>query len=253
LLAGLLGAGAAGAQAQVRWSVDPKYSFAWWQMSPHMNHLWATTCPEEPSWRPGEGRSSGWVINDSLRTVYDKGMQGDANVEDTINVPLYPRPVGKVETVCTEAVTGQFVLGDTLRWQNIRGRVAVKADALITGENQRDRFARGAVLQTNRFPEIKFTLDSVMNVTRQGDTLVGKALGTFTLHGVAKPKTVDVRAWPEAGGRRVQARFRMPVKELTSEYGFSKFALGLGVGTKIWRNAFMGVDMILRSDAATGN
>src|SRR5882757_8516136 len=56
----------ADAQAETRWTVDPKASLAWWQVSPHLNHLWATTCPGEPSWRPGEGRSSGWNINPYL-------------------------------------------------------------------------------------------------------------------------------------------------------------------------------------------
>lgn len=242
---------AGGAQAQTRWTVDPKLSIAWWQMSPHMNHLWATTCPEEPSWRPGEGRSSGWAINDSLRTVYSKGMKGDQNVADTINVPLYPR--GKVETVCTEAVAGQVVLGDTSVWRDVRARIAVKGDALITGENRRDVYARGAVLQTARFPEIRFVVDSLVNVRHSGDTLIGTAVGVFTLHGTSKQKTALVHVFPTEGGRRVLAKIRIPVKELTHEYGFSKFALGLGVGTQIWKDVFMGVDMVLRPEVGAGN
>jgi len=70
---------------------------------------------------------------------------------------------------------------------------------------------------------------------------------------VAKPMTAVVRSWPEAGGRRVLAKFRIPVKDLTREYGFSKFALGLGVGTKIWQDVFMGVDVLMRADAAGAN
>ena len=252
LLAGLVAVGA-GARAQTRWTVDPKLSLAWWQMSPHLNHLWATTCPEEPSWRPGEGRSGGWAIDKGLRTVYSGHSTGDQNVADTINVPMYPR--AKVEAACTHAVEGQVLAGDTIRWHNVRGVVAVKGAALISGENRRDAYAREAVLQTNRYPDIRFALDSLVNVTRQADTLYGTAVGVFTLHGVAKPMTATVRSWPEAGGRRVLAKFRIPVRQLTHEYGFSKFALGLGVGTKIWQDAFVGVDVLLRADAepAGGN
>jgi hypothetical protein len=249
-LAVLVAAGA-GAHAQTRWAVDPKLSLAWWQMSPHLNHLWATTCPEEPSWRPGEGRSAGWVINPELRTVYSGGTTGDQNVADTINVPLYPR--GKVETVCTEAVAGQVLVGDSTRWKDVRGVVAVKGATLISGENRRDAYAREAVLQTNRFPDIRFALDSLVNVSRTADTLIGTAVGIFSLHGVAKPMTAAIRAWPEAGGRRVLAKFRIPVKALTKEYGMSKFALGLGVGTKIWQDVFVGVDMLLRPEPTGAN
>ena len=51
-LVGLLTA-VAGAPAQTAWTVDPKASLAWWQINPHLGHLWATTCPQEPSWKPG--------------------------------------------------------------------------------------------------------------------------------------------------------------------------------------------------------
>ena len=62
------------AQAQSRWTADKRASLAWWQINPHLNHLWATTCPEEPSWRPGEGRSGGWVI-DPRGNKYRFGQQ----------------------------------------------------------------------------------------------------------------------------------------------------------------------------------
>jgi YceI-like protein len=246
ILAGLVAAGA-GAPAQTRWLVDSKLSLAWWQMSPHLNHLWATTCPEEPSWRPGEGRSGGWVISKNLRSVYSSGTTGDQNVADTINVPLYPR--AKVGTVCTEAVAGELIVSDTTRWQSVRGVVVVKGAELISGEHRRDAYARNAVLQTSRYPDIRFTIDSVVNVTRQADTLSGTAVGVFTFHGAAQPMMATVRSWPEAGGRRVLAKFRIPAKRLTKDYGLSKFALGLGVGTKIWQDAFAGVDVLLRSEA----
>ena len=249
ILAGLMAVGTA-AGAQARMTVDPKLSLAWWQISPHLNHLWATTCPEEPSWRPGEGRSSGWVINEELRSVYDGHTTGDQNVEDTIHVPLYPRGVVQVE--CTPAVSGQVSVGDTAVWRGVRGLVAVRGAHLISGENRRDAYAREAVLQTARFPDIRFVIDSLVNVREAGDTLVGTAVGEFTLRGVTKPMTALVRSWPEAGGRRVLARIRIPVRHLTTVYGMSKFALGLGVGTELWKDVFFGVDVLLRPEASGG-
>src|SRR5882672_8525183 len=56
LIGCLLLTGPAAAHAQMRWVVDSRSSLAWWQVSPNLNHLWATTCPGDSSWRPGEGR-----------------------------------------------------------------------------------------------------------------------------------------------------------------------------------------------------
>src|ERR1700756_5357461 len=96
------------AQAQVPLTVDRKASLAWWQVNPHFNQLWATTCPNESSWRPGEGRSPGWVINPALRPP----KTGQANVLDTVHVPFYPRPTA--HPVCREAVEGRVLLPDTV-------------------------------------------------------------------------------------------------------------------------------------------
>ena len=227
------------AHAQMRWRVDPKASLAWWQVAPHMDHLWATTCPEEPSWQAGEGRSAGW------RTMPSK-LPDPAYSGDTTRIPLYPRYWAL--PVCTEAVDGRVIVDDTTTWRGVRGRVTVQAAALLTGDEARDAYTRGTILQTSRHPETWFTIDSVVNVTRQADTLRGTAMGEFSLRDVLKPMTATVQAWPDAGGLRVLARFRVPASQLVPEYGLSAYALGFGVGLRIWQYLFMGVDVVLRAE-----
>jgi hypothetical protein len=239
LVAALTGV-AARAPGQTRWTIDPKSSLAWWQVNPHLNHLWATTCPEEPSWRPGEGRSGGWTIGAGLRPP----KQGYAAVSDTTIVPLYPR--FEALPVCSaDAVQGEIVVADTAQLRGVRGDVTVRADALVSGEERRDVYSRQAILDVTRYPQIRFAIDSVVNVRREADTLLGTAAGVFTLHGVSKPMTAALRAWPEAGGLRVLARLRMPADELTHVYGLSKYALDLGIATRLWYDLFMGVDVVL--------
>jgi hypothetical protein len=54
------------------------------------------------------------------------------------------------------------------------------------------------------------------------------------------------RTWPEAEGLRVLARFSIPAPAMVEEYGISSYALGLGVGVRIWQRLFMGADLLLR-------
>jgi polyisoprenoid-binding protein YceI len=112
----------------------------------------------------------------------------------------------------------------------------------------RDAFARKAVLETLRYPEIQFTLDSVGGLSQHGDTIRATAYGVFSLHGVTKPVSAAVRGWPEAGGMRVLAKFHVPAASLIDEFGMSSYALGLGVHTRIWYDLFMGVDLMLRRE-----
>jgi hypothetical protein len=246
LVAGLV-AHAAAVEAQTRFTVAPKLSLAWWQVNPHLNHLWATTCPQEPTWRPGEGRSTGWIIGAGLRAP-KHGYGGD---DDTTIIPVYPRFMPL--PVCTEAVSGGIVVTDTTDWREVRGEVVVKAEALVTGHEQRDAFARSAVLETRQYPTLRFTIDSVVDVSRQADTVRAKAVGVFHVHGVTKAVTAGVRGWPEAGGVRVLAKFSVPAQILINEFGLSRMALDLGVKTGIWYQLFMGIDVVLHADAAGGD
>lgn len=233
----------AGARAQTRWTVDPRGSLAWWQVNPHLNHLWATTCPQDPTWRPGEGRSGGWLISEDLKPPKEGYA---ASTIDSSRIPLYPRP--RARQLCSEAVKGHVVLPDTLNWEGVRGEIVVLAQDLVSGDKRRDAYARLKVLETHNHPEIRFAIDSVVNVSRSGDTLRGTAVGRFMLHGAEQPLTAGVQTWPVAGGHRVLGRFHVPAKDLVPVYGLSSFALGLGVGVHIWKELWVGVDLLMRGE-----
>ena len=238
LLGCLMLAGPAATHAQARWTVDSKASLAWWQMSPNLGHLWATTCPGDSSWRPGEGRSSGWTINPKLKMP----SGGDAGVDDTVHVPLYPRE--RVYPNCVEAVKGEVVAPDTLHWRRALATIQVTSEAFISGSNMRDLLMH-QVMQTNQFPNIVFALDSLTDLHRRGDTLAGNALGMLTFRDQKFPVVAAVKAFPTAGGMRVIGKWRYPARDL-KEMAPKLHYVGLGVNTNIWHDFFMGFDIVFR-------
>ena len=236
---------AAVAQSQ-QLTVDPKTSLAWWQMNPHLGHLWATTCPQDPSWMPGESRGAGFKMdNDRVKEV------PIIQVEDP-RVPIYPRDT--VHAVCSEAITGTVIAPDTVRWTGVRGFLSIHTEYLFNGMPMRDAYARKAVYKTSEHPDVRFVVDSLVNVRRERDTIHADAVGSFEFRGVRQPMTVPVEAWREPEGLRVRGKFTIPAPELVSIYGVSKFALGLSLGTHIWKQLHMGFDVVLkpRAGAARG-
>jgi hypothetical protein len=149
-------------------------------------------------------------------------------------------------------VEGHVAAADTVSWKGVTGEIIVVAEGLISGHEARDVFTSKSILQTDRYPDIRFAIDSLVNVTRSGDTLRATAVGVFRLRELPTRMNASVLAWPEAGGLRVTARMHAPAEWLTREFGLSRFALGLGVTTAIWKDFFMGVDIVLRPQKATG-
>ena len=241
----LLAAPGAHAQAERHLTVDSRSSMAWWQVDPHMNHLWATTCPREPSWSPGEGRSGGWTGAPS--------SDGYSGISDTINVPRYPRIT--VRPLCMDAIQGRIVVQDPIGGRGAWGEVIVNADSLFMGEERRWKWARDAGLQTRLYPEIRFQLDSVINVSRQGDTLRGTAVGILFLHGQNRPVTATVKVFPDsaAGATRVLTKVRAPAREFISDYWPGclpqpSCLFALGVRMNLWKHMFFGADLVLRPE-----
>ncbi|HXQ30019.1 MAG TPA: hypothetical protein VN848_12225 [Gemmatimonadales bacterium] len=233
------------ARGQAKWVVDTKASLAWWQVSPNLNHLWATTCPGDPGWRPGEGRSGGWFIDPKLK-MPETGYSG---VEDTVHVPLFPRKT--VSPICAEAVRGHITVDDTLHWRGAHGMVAVRSDAFITGEQMRDVMMHHS-LQSVQYPEITFNLDSLVGMTQQGDTLVGTAYGTETVGQVVIVVHPALKVFNDPEGLRVLAKWQITATEL-GMLAPELHEFGLGINTRIWKRFYMGVDLVLHPAHAAAN
>jgi hypothetical protein len=205
----------------MRWKVDGPASVARWEVTPRWNDLRATTCPEDPDWTPGSGmdraRHSGW---------------------DGVQRAPRRRPA------CEEALTGSLIAADPIEWTGVRGTVTLRADRLISGLAMRDRYARKVLLDTHRYPEIRFSIDSLTDI-QAGDTLIALAAGVFELRGVRQSLRVPVKAWREDPGLRVHARFDIPVEHLVERYGMSRQALGLALQRGIWESLAIELDVLL--------
>jgi hypothetical protein len=215
-------------------------SLAWWQLNPHMGHLWASTCPADPGWRPGEGvtpEGAGALVK-ALRRRMGQNTQLDSIV------PLYPRR--GVRPLCNEAVKADFTVDDIQSLRGVRGTIRVDLHQLYTGMKLRDDFSN-KLMQTSSFPYAEFRIDSLTNVVRQrGDTIAANAVGSFKMHGVETPKIIPIRTWNEKSGMRVMGQLQIPARDLVEVYKLSKVQLGLGIGTDIWKLLHMGVDVVLQ-------
>jgi hypothetical protein len=215
--------------------LDTQRSLVWWQIDPHFGHLWASSCPKDPSWQPGEGHSAGYYVNYAARPKISTNKQAETRI------PLFPRRT--VRPNCRNAVSGTFT-ADTNNWA-VKGSISVIPDSIETGANHRDVFANKYVYSSANYPTINFTVDSLTSVTVTGDTVNAVAVGTFRLRGVDKASRVQVKGVKEDSGMRVRGMFAMPASELRDRFGVSQFAMGAGVGLKLWDTLFMGFDLIL--------
>jgi polyisoprenoid-binding protein YceI len=239
--AALLPLKSAEAQSQ-RYTIDNTRSLVWWQVDPHLGHLWASTCPDDPSWQPGEGHSPGHYINyltrPEIRTTHESEKR----------IPLFPRRT--VRPNCRKAVSGTFTMADA-KFSNATGGVKFFSDSLETGADFRNGFSKKYVFKSAVYPTVEFKVDSLTSVSMAGDTVNAVAVGTFVFRGVNKPTRVQVRGVPDPAGLRVRGTFAMPAKDLEDRYNVSSTAMGMGVGMKVWDTLFMGFDLILVPTNAT--
>jgi hypothetical protein len=234
-----------GLAQNVSYSIDASRSLVWWQLDPHYGHLWATSCPRDPSWQPGEGHSAGYYIN------YKSRPKIRTTKESENRVPLFPRDT--VRANCRPAISGSFRATDVRRFANLKGVITVAPDSITNGSDSRDKFADRYVYGSAKYPTIKFTIDSVTSVNIVGDTINAVAVGTFVLRDIEKLTRVQVQGIRDGNRMRVRGMFAMPARELRDKYGISPIALGVGVGLKLWDTLFMGFDLILNEQTGGGS
>ena len=84
----------------------------------------------------------------------------------------------------------------------VDARIVVKAAAMVTGNDKRDRTMREKVLETDRFPDIVFEARQVaadLSRFQPGENLTVEVVGDLTVHGkpAAVRVPVEVRVFPD--------------------------------------------------------
>jgi polyisoprenoid-binding protein YceI len=233
-LVGLAAPAVANAQTTL-YKLDEDRSLVWWQIDPHFSHLWASSCPSDPSWQPGEGHSAGYYISYATRPHMKQTHEHETRI------PLFPRKT--VRPNCRHATKGQFTTNAD--FSNFKGYVLVSPDSIETGADHRNAFTHKYVYSTAKYPNIRFAIDSLSNVQMDGDSITATAVGVFEFRGVTTPLRIPVDGLKADNTIRVRGKFAMPAQQLHEKYGVSSTALGAGIGLKLWDTLYMGVDLIL--------
>jgi polyisoprenoid-binding protein YceI len=87
-----------------------------------------------------------------------------------------------------------------------KGKIIVAANSLtVPNKMMNEHLFSPMWLDVKTYPEIAFDVKEIKNVKTNGDTTMGDAVGTFTLHGVSKDMTVPVKVTylPGKLGQRV--------------------------------------------------
>jgi len=124
-------------------------------------------------------------------------------------------------TGTTRTVSGRASGGSLT---TIRGWVEAPAASLATGNGRRDRDMYKS-LESDRFPAIRFDLDSARDLTYSGDSILVRLEGRFTLHGVVRPLSLPAALLRSGDTVALSSAFDLNVKDYQIG-GLSKF-LGL--------------------------
>lgn len=125
-------------------------------------------------------------------------------------------------TGTTTTVTGQLVGAATL--SGVHGWVEAPARSLSSQNGKRDRDT-WASLDVERFPTLRFQLDSAASGEVRGDSTAVFLVGHFTLHGQTRPVRLAGWFWR----RGTQVRFRGAVPLNVKDYGVGGLTKALGI------------------------
>jgi polyisoprenoid-binding protein YceI len=112
-------------------------------------------------------------------------------------------------TGVTASVTGRMTGGPL--W-SVTGWVEAPVESLKTGNGKRDRDLNKS-MESDRFPALRFDLDSVTVVADLPDSARVILEGRFTIHGVTRPTRLPARVYSHGDGMRVESDFPLNLKD----------------------------------------
>jgi len=122
-------------------------------------------------------------------------------------------------TATTTTVSGEMSGGASLA--EVRGWVEAPVNTLTSGNGRRDRDLNKS-MQSDKFPTVRFDLESVRTEWERGDSASVVLGGAFTIHGVKRETELPATVLFEPEGIRVKSSFPLNLKDYQIG-GLSKF------------------------------
>jgi polyisoprenoid-binding protein YceI len=113
-------------------------------------------------------------------------------------------------TGVTQTVSGEMAGGPAL--ESVRGWVEAPVGTLATGKDKRDADLRKS-MEVERYPVIRYELDSVTAMAVVGDSAEVVLHGRFIIHGVTRGADLDARALFHDGAARVWGNTPLNLKD----------------------------------------
>jgi polyisoprenoid-binding protein YceI len=125
-------------------------------------------------------------------------------------------------TGTTTTVTG--MLGGAAALSGVRGWVEAPARSLSSQNGKRDRDTWSS-LEVEKYPALRFQLDSIAPGEIHGDSTAVVLLGRFVLHGQTRPVRLPGWIWRRGG----QSRFKGAAPLNVKDYGVGGLSKALGL------------------------
>lgn len=136
----------------------------------------------------------------------------------------------------TTSVTGEMTGGPDL--SKVRGWVQAPVKTLKTGNSRRDRDLNKS-MESDKYPDIRFELTSVMPRDGTRDSTALTLHGQLMIHGVTR--TIALPGWVQFNGAQARVRSEFPLS--LKEYRIKGLSKMLGV-LKMYDNIEVHVDLI---------
>ncbi len=138
---------------------------------------------------------------------------------------------------------------DVSDFSTLKGKIEVTVESFKTGIDMRDGHVKGkSWLNAKQFPVVSFEIKKVSDIKQVSDTkLTAKVTGNFTLHGVTKEVTADVKAQLLEESDLTKPRMKGDLLSVRASFNIKLSDFGIQnkvIGKKVADNIQVGLNMV---------
>ncbi len=138
---------------------------------------------------------------------------------------------------------------DVSDFSTLKGKIKVTVESFKTGIEMRDGHVLGKKwLDAKQFPIVSFEIKSVSDIKQTSDNkLTAKVNGNFTLHGVTKEVTADVKAMLLEESEKTKSRMKGDLLSIRASFNVKLSDFGVEnniIGNKVADDIEVGLNMV---------